>query len=73
MFRLKLYSDLDIETALTLRLLYKRPLIQTEGVLKSISGLMNAGLDVPDLFTCCLALNYKQDLKQTRSQSIKKL
>ncbi len=34
--RPKLYSDLAIETALTLRLLFKLPLRQTEGFLTSI-------------------------------------
>ena len=46
--RPKLYSDLAIETALTLRLLFKLPLRQTEGFLKSIFSLMNIGLNVPD-------------------------
>ena len=48
MGRPKLYSDLAIETALTLRLLFKLPLRQTEGFLKSIFSLMNDGLNVPD-------------------------
>ena len=46
--RPKLYSDLAIETALTLRLLFKGPLRQTEGFLKSVFRLMNVGLNVPD-------------------------
>jgi hypothetical protein len=48
MGRPKLYSDLAIETALTLRLLFKRPLRQTEGVLRSIFSLMDIDLNVPD-------------------------
>ena len=48
MGRLKLYSDLVIETALTLRLLFKLPLRQTEGFLKSIFHLMNVGLNISD-------------------------
>ena len=48
MDRPKLYSDLAIETALTLRLLFKLPLRQTEGFLKSIFGLMNFDPSVPD-------------------------
>ena len=40
------YSDLAIETALTLRLHFKLPLRQTEGCLKSIFSLMNVGLNV---------------------------
>ena len=48
MGRSKLYSDLAIETALTLRLLFKGPLRQIEGFIKSIYRLMNTGLNVPD-------------------------
>ena len=46
--RPKLYSDVAIETALTLRLLFKLPLIQMEGFHTSIFTLMNVGLNVPD-------------------------
>ena len=42
------YSDLAIETALTLRLLLHLPLRQTEGFLLSIFGLSGLHLDVPD-------------------------
>ena len=42
------YSDLAIETALTLRLLFHLPLRQTEGFLLSIFELMGVHLDVPD-------------------------
>ena len=42
------YSDVAIETALTLRLLLRLPLRQTEGFLRSIFELMNVTLDVPD-------------------------
>ena len=48
MGRPKVYSDLAIETVLTLRLMFKLPLRQTEGFLKSIFSLMNVGLNVPD-------------------------
>ena len=41
--RPKLYSDVAIETALTLRLLFKLPLRQAEGFLTSIFTLMNVG------------------------------
>ena len=57
--RPRLYSDLAIETALTLRLLFKLPLRQTEGFLKSIFSLMNVGLNVPDH----TALVHKSDLR----------
>ena len=42
------YSDLAIETALTLRLLFHLPFRQTEGFLLSIFDLMEVHLDAPD-------------------------
>ncbi len=42
------YSDLAIQTALTLRLIYHLPLRQTEGFLTSVFGMMDVDLDVPD-------------------------
>jgi hypothetical protein len=42
------YSDLAIETALTLRLLFHLPLRQTEGFLTSIFGMLGLDLSVPD-------------------------
>lgn len=42
------FSDLAIETALALRLLFQLPLRQAEGFLTSIFDLMNVHLDVPD-------------------------
>jgi hypothetical protein len=42
------YSDLAIETALTLRLLFHLPLRQTEGFLRSLFGLMGLDLPAPD-------------------------
>ena len=42
------YSNLAIETALTVRLIYHLPLRQTEGFLRSLFELMGLGLDVPD-------------------------
>ena len=42
------YSDLAIETALTLRLIFPRPLRQTEGFLTSLFGLMGLDLPAPD-------------------------
>ena len=42
------YSDLAIETALTLRLVFHLPLRQTEGFLSSVLGLMGVSLDAPD-------------------------
>jgi hypothetical protein len=42
------YSDLAIETALTLRLLFQLPLRQVEGFLCSLFDMMGFALDVPD-------------------------
>jgi hypothetical protein len=42
------FSDLAIESALTLRMIFGLPLRQTEGFLRSIFHLMDVHLDVPD-------------------------
>ena len=42
------YSDLAIETALTLRLIYHLPLRQAEGFLHALFGIMRLDLSVPD-------------------------
>ena len=42
------FSDGAIETALTLRLVFKLPLRQTEGFLQSLLSLMRVDLDAPD-------------------------
>jgi len=42
------YSNLAIETALTLRLIFNLPLRQTEGFLSSLFGMMGIDLSVPD-------------------------
>ena len=45
------YSDLAIETALTLRLLYHLPLRQAEGFLHALFGMMRLDLAAPDYTT----------------------
>jgi hypothetical protein len=42
------YSDVAIETALTLRLLFHLPLRQAEGFLHSLFGMMGMDLSAPD-------------------------
>jgi IS5 family transposase len=42
------FSNLAIETALTLRLVFRLPLRQTEGYVRSLLTVMRAGLDAPD-------------------------
>ncbi|KIE04213.1 Uncharacterized protein NF27_IW00010, partial [Candidatus Jidaibacter acanthamoeba] len=46
--RLTFYSDYAIEMMLTLRMLLKLPLRQTEGFVKSIFELIKLGLEVPE-------------------------
>ena len=45
------YSDLAIETALTLRLIYHLPLRQAEGFLHALFGMMRLDLSAPDSTT----------------------
>jgi hypothetical protein len=42
------YSDLAIETALTLRAVFQLPLRQAEGFLRSLLNLMDVDLEAPD-------------------------
>ena len=42
------FSDLAIETALTLRLVFRLPLRQREGFLRSVLALLSSDLDAPD-------------------------
>ncbi len=42
------FSDFAIETALSLRLVFRLPLRQTEGFLRSVLALMRADFDAPD-------------------------
>ena len=42
------FSDLSIKTALTLRLVFRLPLRQTEGFLRSVLSVMRVALDAPD-------------------------
>ena len=44
----KRFSDVAIETALILRLVFGLPLRQTEGFVRSVLALMGADLDAPD-------------------------
>ncbi len=46
--RRRKYSDIAIETALTLRLVFNLPLRQTEGFLRSVLSLMDLELEAPD-------------------------
>ena len=66
--RPQIYSDLAIETALSLRLIFKLPLRQTEGFLKSIFRLMSVELNVPDHTT----LSRRNSLLKTQLKRVGK-
>ena len=65
------YSDLAIETVLTLKLLFHFPLRQTEGFIKSLFQLMKVRLPVPD-HTTLSRRSKTLKLKLSRHQSPKK-
>ena len=52
-WRARGYSDFAIETALTLRILFRLPLRQTEGFVGSLLRLMDLDLSSPDHSTLC--------------------
>ena len=47
----RLYSDLAIEVCLTLQVIFRLPLRQTQGFMRSIAKLMGLDLPVPDYST----------------------
>ena len=51
------YSDLAIETALTLRLIFHLPLRQTEGFLTSIFGMLGCRRALFGINTRCVRLS----------------
>ena len=57
------YADIAIETALTLRLLFRLPLRQTEGFLGAVLSLM-------DLTLACQLLNRMRELGRPQSYPI---
>ena len=59
------YSDLAIETALTLRLLYHLPLRQAEGFLHALFGMMRLDLAAPDYTTLSPAQSASAALSAT--------
>src|ERR1700733_10217151 len=46
-----IYSAIAIETSLALRLVYQQPLRQTEGLLRSIAGVLKINIAIPDQTT----------------------
>jgi len=66
-----LYSDLAIETLLTVRELYQMPYRMTEGFGKWMFGLMQLDLPIPDYTSLCkraAALNLSFDLKKKKGK-----
>ncbi len=45
------YSDLAITMCLTLGIVYKQPLRQTQGLMRSVAGLMGLEISIPDFST----------------------
>jgi IS5 family transposase len=65
----KKYSDLAIETALTLRFVFKLPLRQAEGFLRSLLELMSLDLEAPDHTTLSRrSKDLQVDLRLARSK-----
>jgi hypothetical protein len=50
-FRQPRYSDLAIELCLTLGMVFKQPLRQTQGFMRSIAALLGVEIAVPDFST----------------------
>ena len=67
--RPKIYSDLAIETALSLRLIFKLPLRQAEGLSRSLFKLMNLDLSAPN-HTTLSRRNHTLNIKLKRMGSI---
>jgi hypothetical protein len=62
------YSDFAIETCLTLGLIFHQPLRQTQGLVRSLLGLMGMELPVPDFSTLsrrAIGLSVVDDMPQS--------
>ncbi|WP_120633516.1 IS5 family transposase [Ruegeria sp. EL01] len=63
------YSDLAIETCLTLRVVFGLPLRQTQGFVRSLLRLMELDLPVPDFSTLCRRAQTLEIVPDTRTAS----
>ena len=61
-----IYSDLAIEAALTLRMVFRLSLRQTEEFLRSLVGCLGSGLPIPDHTTLSGRLQRLGNLRLTR-------
>jgi hypothetical protein len=59
----RIYADLAIEAALTIRMVFHLPLRQTEGFLRSLVELLNVDLPVPDHTTLSRRLKKLGDIR----------
>jgi hypothetical protein len=67
------YSDLAIELCLTFGMVFKQPLRQTQGLMRSIAGLLGMDIAVPDFSTLSRRGNGLSLSVRTASQSPKPL
>ena len=65
------YSDLAIEMCLTLRIVFKQALRQTQGLMRSISKLMGVDIMVPHFTTMSRRSNWLSLPPKTASKSAK--
>ncbi len=62
----RIYADLAIEAALTLRMIFHLPLRQTEGFLRSLADLLKVDLPIPDHTTLSRRLKKLGDISFRR-------
>jgi hypothetical protein len=60
------YADIAIEAALTIRMIFHLPLRQTEGFLRSLAGLLQVDLPIPDHTTLSRRLTKLSDIQFRR-------
>ena len=60
------YTDIAIEAALTIRMVFHLPLRQTEGFLRSLADLLHVDLPIPDHTTLSRRLTKLSDIQFRR-------
>ncbi len=63
----RIYSDLAIQTALTVRSVYRLGLRQTEGFLRSVSALLGLNIRIPDPSTISLRSKHLGSIRASMS------
>ena len=59
----RLYSDVAIEAALTIRMVFQLPLRQTEGFLRCLAQMLDVDLPIPDHTTLSRRLRKLTDVR----------